>query len=126
IGLISADWGGTVAEAWTSEDTLRSFPEFADALSFVRSQRAAPTDPMETWRETMKQWWGQTADRDPGSREHWESQGLDDSSWRLMEVPSNWGGELAAFDGIVWMRRPIFIRQEWAGKPLELALGPID
>ena len=126
IGLISADWGGTVAEAWTSEDTLKSFPEFAGALDFVRSQRVGQSDPMDAWREAMKSWWVQAAEKDPGSHEHWESPSADERDWNLMEVPSTWGGALSKFDGIVWMRKAVYIRPEWEGKPLRLELGPID
>jgi sialate O-acetylesterase len=30
IGMIEADWGGTVAEAWVSETGLKAFPEFRE------------------------------------------------------------------------------------------------
>lgn len=32
VGLISADWGGTPAEAWTPLETLRSNPAYADSV----------------------------------------------------------------------------------------------
>ncbi len=126
IGLISADWGGTVCEAWTSEPGLAPFPEFKADVDFVRSQRGHPPDAPDAWTQAMKPWWEQVAQKDPGSAEHWESPGLDDSGWALMEVPALWGGDLAGFDGIVWMRKDIVVGPEWAGKPLDLGLGPID
>ena len=39
IGLVDADFGGTVCEAWTSEETLRTFPDFTNALDRVIQQR---------------------------------------------------------------------------------------
>jgi sialate O-acetylesterase len=127
VGLISSDWGGTVAEAWTSEEGLKPFPEFNDAVEFVRAQRSGgPTDQVEAWRRSMAPFWAQLPDKDPGTREHWEAPAMDDASWRLMEVPGEWSNELATFDGIVWMRRPVYIRQGWGGKALTLDLGPID
>ncbi|MFT7487557.1 MAG: sialate O-acetylesterase, partial [Candidatus Paceibacteria bacterium] len=36
IGLISCNWGGTVAEAWTSESTLASWQDFQAGLAAVR------------------------------------------------------------------------------------------
>jgi sialate O-acetylesterase len=35
VGLIEADWGGTVAEAWVSEAGLKSFPEFQEPIDTV-------------------------------------------------------------------------------------------
>ncbi len=39
IGLISSNWGGTVAEAWTSADALRRLPDFDPALKKADSLR---------------------------------------------------------------------------------------
>jgi sialate O-acetylesterase len=41
VGLIEADWGGTPAEAWTSEEGLRSLPDFADAVAALARARAS-------------------------------------------------------------------------------------
>lgn len=122
VGLICTSWGGTVCEAWTSEEGLAPFPEFAADVAFVRSQRGSAAAP--DWNAAMEAWWAGA--NEPGVREHWEAPGIDDSSWRLIEVPGAWGGELANFDGVVWLRRPLHIREEWGGKELELRLGPID
>ena len=35
VGMIEADWGGTVAEAWVSEAGLRAFPEFRKPIDTV-------------------------------------------------------------------------------------------
>ena len=41
IGILSAEWGGTVAESWTSETTLRSeFPEFEATLAAMAAAHA--------------------------------------------------------------------------------------
>jgi sialate O-acetylesterase len=47
IGVITSDWGGTVAEAWTSPAGLAAFPEFAAALASQAGHAAdpAPEDP---------------------------------------------------------------------------------
>lgn len=41
IGLIHSSWGGTIAEAWTSEEALRKLPDFADRLKQVDRIREA-------------------------------------------------------------------------------------
>ncbi|MDR2622450.1 MAG: sialate O-acetylesterase [Dysgonamonadaceae bacterium] len=38
IGLISTSWGGTVAEAWTSGESLEYIPDFKQALDNMKNQ----------------------------------------------------------------------------------------
>jgi len=49
IGLIHTSWGGTVIEAWTSANTMRTMPDFAAAL--VKVQEAAKVDTIDYTRE---------------------------------------------------------------------------
>jgi sialate O-acetylesterase len=37
IGLIHTSWGGTIAEAWTSAATLKTMPDFVDAVNKVEN-----------------------------------------------------------------------------------------
>lgn len=39
IGLVDADYGGTVCEAWTSEQALRAIPDFTNALDLLAQER---------------------------------------------------------------------------------------
>ena len=43
IGMIEADWGGTVAEAWMSEAGLKAFPEFRESIDTVIRANEATT-----------------------------------------------------------------------------------
>jgi len=46
VGLIEADWGGTVAEAWVSEAGLKAFPEFREAIdTVIRANEKTSADP---------------------------------------------------------------------------------
>ncbi len=60
IGLISTNWGGTPAEAWTSLETLRSNPDFAPMLerreTFLKQQanRAAMDPPVPMTAQEKK------------------------------------------------------------------------
>jgi len=127
IGLISTNWGGTRAEAWTSDETLRSWRDFAERREIVRAQAANPSEPGEDRRTAIEAWWEKLGTIDPGSHDGWKDASFDDSSWRTQTVPSNWQGtDLAGFDGIVWMRREVQLPSSWVGQKLYLDLGPID
>ncbi len=40
IGLLHSSWGGTVAEAWTSEEGLKEFPHYLSRLQEIRTPEA--------------------------------------------------------------------------------------
>jgi len=37
VGLVSTNWGGTKAEAWTSVETIRQFDQFNDAMTMIEN-----------------------------------------------------------------------------------------
>ena len=41
IGLISDNWGGTVAEAWTSSESLELMPDFRDSVQVIKNEDPA-------------------------------------------------------------------------------------
>ena len=43
VGMIEADWGGTVAEAWMSEAGLKAFPEFRESIDTVADSNEVTT-----------------------------------------------------------------------------------
>jgi sialate O-acetylesterase len=45
IGLINTSWGGTIAEAWTSGESLELMPDFRNAVKAVREQTASESNP---------------------------------------------------------------------------------
>lgn len=38
IGLIHTSWGGTIAEAWTSPETLNTLPDFVDRVKAIQAE----------------------------------------------------------------------------------------
>ncbi|MBI1853565.1 MAG: hypothetical protein HYR85_24780 [Planctomycetes bacterium] len=127
IGLVASNWGGTLAEAWTSARTLREFPEFADALAHVARVREHAADLRAEIEHQARAWWTHVDESDPGSRgAAFAKPDLDDSDWKTMDLPGAWDDKLANFDGVVWYRRTVDVPADWAGADLVLDLGPID
>jgi sialate O-acetylesterase len=128
IGLISSDWGGTPAEAWTSETTLKGMPDWAEALAQVARLRGDPAALKREYEAAAKAWLKHFDESEPGSRaeSRWAAPDLDDSAWQSVDQPAAWAGDLAGHDGTVWARRAVDIPTTFAGKELKLELGPID
>ena len=124
IGLINSTWGGTPAEAWTSEASLTRMQAFAEELERIEQQ--LQTNPSQTdvaLREvrdsilTAAQQQLETRDID----------NLNTQDWPEMELPNNWeSAGLSGYDGIVWFQKQINIPEDYAGQELRLHLGQID
>lgn len=126
IGLINTSWGGTVAEAWTSEQTLVKYPEFKARIDQIAEARANPDASMKKYEQEVAQW--QKKVEAAGAQDvECASIEFDDSAWKQMELPILWEQtEVGNFDGLVWFRKVIDVPDSWVGKELTLDLGPID
>lgn len=122
VGLVSADWGGTPAEAWMPEEALRAHGGFERTLDAMAALRADPQALALLHAEALAEWWATSV---LGSAA-WIKPEFDDSSWGEMELPATFAGDLAWFDGMVAFRREFEVPAEFAGEELVLTLGPID
>ena len=108
IGIIHSSWGGTPAEAWTSEDNLRKLGDFDEALDLVKNP--------ETFK-IIDNWFSQFPSQNfPETKEQWEQiefadidaakLDFDDSKWASIEIPGRIDiMENGAFNGAVWIRK---------------------
>lgn len=126
IGLIHSSWGGTVAEAWTSEKTLSKMPDFAGAIEDLKRFAADPEKARNELKARLEEWY---AKLDPGSKagSSWNAPGLDTSDWQTMTLPGLWeSAGYPNFDGVFWFRRSFDLPKFWDGSDVELTLGPVD
>lgn len=128
IGLISTSWGGTLAEAWTSGESLEQMPYFTEAVREMRGTSAEQAQKL--YEQKFNEWNNYILANDAGYKNNaaiWADKNLDDCSWQNMTLPGLWEEKgLNNFDGIVWFRKTIAIPADWNGKDLQLRLGMID
>ncbi|CAN5514882.1 sialate O-acetylesterase [soil metagenome] len=110
IGLIADNWGGTIAEAWTSEEGLKPLGDFDSALAAVR--------------ETAMQ----KESSDPGDAGNWQDPATNVSDWKPVGVTTSYADlGLANWDGTVWMRKEFVLTQDQVSAgAVSLSLGAID
>lgn len=124
IGLISSNWGGTPAEAWTSEEMLMTMPDFADEIK-RRQQNSKMVSPAAA--EQQRSAIVQTANQKISAPNYQPE--LDLSNAKTMALPALWEAAdttLQNFDGFVWFQKTIDLPSRYAGKALTLHLGAID
>lgn len=128
IGLISSSWGGTVAEAWTSGESLIWMPEFKDRV--VEISKQSDEEIRRQYEIKTKEWNQLITDADKGYKKGeavWAGNYFNDQSWKRMSLPNIWENVgMDNFDGIVWFRKEVIIPESWKGKSLNLSLGSID
>jgi sialate O-acetylesterase len=131
IGLIHSSWGGTVCEAWTSAEALRTMPDFKAAVESIEATVDQLPRLEKEYARKVAAWEKALQEMDAGrgkeGKPGWEDPATDVSAWKQMELPTIWeNAGLPDFDGIVWFRKDVIIPVTWTGKELTLSLGPID
>ncbi len=137
IGLINTSWGGTPAESWTSQRTLKTLPDFletvqeieanVDSLKAVYSNYLQDKSEWETYLQKWKDNLIKMEEKKGSNQIAWYESALDVSEWKKMQVPKLWEQQgLENYDGFVWFRRNVEIPVEWDNTDLVLNMGPID
>lgn len=127
VGLIDTNWGGTVAEAWTSASALKLMPDFAAAVTEVESMNEE--EGVKAYPGKLAAWEDKVEAADQGysdGKAVWAAAGLDDTGWDSMHLPGLWEGKMPGFDGIVWFRKTMTLPASLRGKELTLSLDVID
>jgi sialate O-acetylesterase len=61
-----------------------------------------------------------------GQAAGWARPDFNDSDWRTMSLPAMWQWHGEAGNGTMWFRKRVDLPADWAGRPLQLQLGPVD
>jgi sialate O-acetylesterase len=128
IGLIHASLGGSSAEAWISEDALKSFPKY-----YENAQRYKNPSLIEKIKkqddERIKTWYKEIRQNDEGLKDPqhlWSDPKVHTSDWETMRVPEYWDEtKIGTINGVVWFRKDIDLPTGMIGKPALLKLGRI-
>lgn len=125
IGLIHTSWGGTIAEAWTSAETLKKMPYFAKEVAELSNEGGDE----RSYTTKVKKWVNLSMQKDSGYVKlspAWQKPNLRMSNWHTVNLPAYIEKTVPDFDGAFWLRKKVVIPAEWVGKPLTINLGPID
>lgn len=126
VGIIFTAWGGTPAEAWTSQTTMETLPDFAGQMEDLKQLVADPTVAIRRAQVKQAAWFEKV---DPGSKPDaaWSAASLDEGDWKSMTLPTYLeSGGYPGFDGVFWLRRGFELTEDWDGGDVELHLGAVD
>ncbi|WP_018626368.1 sialate O-acetylesterase [Niabella aurantiaca] len=127
IGLIHSSWGGTIAEAWTSYETLQHMADFATAAREIKN---TPATDQQTFERLLGEWSQKKQEADKGmvnGKALWAAADLNTADWKTMAVPGLVEDNgLPGFDGMIWFKQKITLPANWQAEDLTLSLGPVD
>lgn len=136
VGVLASSWGGTIAEAWTSGETLARNPDIARAYSeyLLRTGSTEYWDSLSPEELEIPMRNFETAlfthlppePENSGFSAGWAESAYDDSNWDRTALPAQWKEFDLNTNGTVWFRRKVEIPAEWAGRELILTLGAVD
>ena len=127
IGLINSNMGGSSAEAWISEESIKSFPLYYEQLQMFKDPAYIEKIKQQD-DERFKAWFAGIRRTDAGLKgpQTWADPDTDTSDWETMHVPQYWTDtKLGLMNGVVWFRKDITIPAGMTGKPGALKLGRI-
>ena len=128
VGLINASVGGSSAEAWISEESIKSFPKYFEDVQryktpgFIEKINKMDDERVRNWNIQLKQ--NDEGHKNP--QKTWYNPELDITDWETMHVPGYWADtKTGPINGVVWFRRNISIPASLIGMPAVLKLGRI-
>ncbi len=134
VGLIDASWGGTLAEVWTTPETLGSNAELAPILEWSAVAVASYPEAFRRYEGVLRKWqsehpdWRGSFQHDEGNRGEglgYAHADFNAADWTPIRLPSNFEG-IIDVNGAFWFRKEVEIPAAWAGRDLTITLGPID
>jgi sialate O-acetylesterase len=133
IGIIRVSVGGSPAEAWLSEEALKSYPHY---LSIAQKYKnTALVDSIKNRdAKTVNAWNARIDENDEGLKNKWYESKFDDTNWDKFSIPGYWDKKTFTqaeqdknqnLNGVIWLRKDIYITDDMLKTPTLLVLGAI-
>lgn len=123
IGIIQSSWGGTPAEAWTSEEAVSAFPHHKRT---IEAWDAVDNDENIFKEQFFKEYLEWANSRDTLGLEGAQVQ-FEEGNIESIQIPGKWeNAGYAGLDGIVWLHRSFELASDWSNTSAELHLGQVD
>jgi sialate O-acetylesterase len=126
VGLIHTSWGGTVAETWTSSETIKNDADFVE--SWNELQKTDITNYEASLKERIENVLGNDlSKKDKGLEVNFNTNEFDDSKWKAVDPTKVWENQgYRGFNGVAWYRKSFNLDKNQAQSDIVLSLGRID
>ncbi|MNK18042.1 Glycosyl hydrolases family 2, sugar binding domain [compost metagenome] len=129
IGLVLSAWGGTVAESWTSPETIQQDPDFKDRLAKLSSY-TPESYKTEKLLQIQKMTGTDFPVKDEGLVNEvavYAKNDFDDTAWKNIPIPGFWEAKgFYGLDGIAWYRKELILSKNDIAGDMEIHLGRVE
>lgn len=129
VGIINSSLGGSPAEAWMSEEALRSYEHhLLEAYKFRSKELRDSIEALDS--KNWITWYDDVRSRDMAykAKPYWTDPSADVSFWQTVQLPGYPDLNLGADEprnGVFWFRKDFDLPSGSDGKPARLELGAI-
>jgi len=125
VGLINTSMGGTVAETWTSSETIKKDIDFTESWNELQGIDLANFESLQ--KEKVNTVLAGRPNKDNGLELNFNKLGFDDSYWKTIKSQKMWEDQgYRGFNGIAWYRKTIELDKKQSESDIVLSLGKID
>ncbi|MDQ8205531.1 sialate O-acetylesterase [Pelagicoccus sp. SDUM812003] len=125
-GIIMSAVGGTLIEAWTSEEGFQEFPEQLAIIERNKDAEYVERVNAEAQADREANPGPQTEDAGLTGEVKWYDPAYEPLNWKTINVPGYWEHQgIRDLDGVVWYRKEIEIPDAMLGTDVTLKLGRI-
>lgn len=127
VGIIDDDWGGTPCESWVSAEALTGVTGYEQQMQKVLELGQDVSKVRAYYKEINTEYARLEHEKDLGLCNEWYKLGTDDAAWPEMPVPCKWESLIGNFDGTVWLRRIVVLKDDnTVGKDVTVSFGTVD
>ena len=124
VGIVSATWGGSPAEAWTSREALNAEPTLKPLVAAYDAAQGDFPASQAAYKKAISDFVNfKRMGGNEGFMRDWQAPETRDDDWAAVPAGTPFPAD---FDGAAWYRKSVEVPPEWLGKPLILSLGRID
>jgi sialate O-acetylesterase len=105
VGMITIPVGGSPAEAWVSEDTLKKYPAYLEKLKPFKDDAYVQAT-IDKDKANSDKWFGDLGARDLGIKNNWSQAKLATNDWKTLQVPGFLQTQgIDMVNGAFWVRK---------------------
>ncbi len=125
-GILMSCVGGTVIEAWTSEEGFKDFPDILQTIEKNKDTAYVDRVNAEAKADREANPPIKTVDLGQSDEIKWYDPAFEPLNWKTIQIPGYWEHQgVNNLDGVVWYRREIEIPESMLGTEVKLKLGRI-
>lgn len=128
IGLLNVNMGGSAAEAWISEESMKEFPIYYKELlkfkspGYLELRNKQDDERANNWNRMLRI-------NDIGLKDEkqlWSDPNLNISNWESMQIPGYWADtKVGNVNGVIWFRKEFYLTDKNTNGSAYLKLGRI-